>query len=141
MSSSFSENLKCCSTDSWETIIPQLFARLDHPDAFVRKEVCDLISRIGVVSPSKVVYHTVVGSLSQKMTESATFESAYSNIINSMKSSGSANLLWEVERMVVELQRITVLWDEKVRCVVMHFISRLIQHFMLVVQQAFKFGA
>lgn len=40
-------------------VIPQLFARLGHPEPAVRSQLVDLISRIGAVSPHRIVYPAV----------------------------------------------------------------------------------
>lgn len=42
-------------------IIPQLFARLNHPDKYVQTKVANLLCRIAKNSPQLIVYPTVVG--------------------------------------------------------------------------------
>ncbi len=43
----------------WIPIIPQLFARLGHPESVVRNRLVELISQIGVIVPQRIVYPTV----------------------------------------------------------------------------------
>ncbi len=47
-----------CSTTG---IIPQLFARLNHPEIYVQKSVANLLCRIAKEFPHLIVYPTVVG--------------------------------------------------------------------------------
>ncbi|XP_066926510.1 serine/threonine-protein kinase SMG1-like [Clytia hemisphaerica] len=48
-------------TKPWKGIIPQLFARLNHPDKYVQTKVANLLCRIAKDSPQLIVYPTVVG--------------------------------------------------------------------------------
>ncbi|RKO94050.1 hypothetical protein BDK51DRAFT_21401, partial [Blyttiomyces helicus] len=100
----------------WETVIPQLLARLDHPEPFVRRQLTILICRIGAASPHLVVYHAVVESQpdsSQQAETSASYSrDAYHQILASLQQTGSATLVSQVQKMIFELQRATVLWEE-----------------------------
>ncbi|XP_063961813.1 serine/threonine-protein kinase SMG1-like [Lytechinus pictus] len=49
-------------TGPWKSIIPQLFSRLNHPEAYVRQSISDLLCRIAKDSPHLIVYQAVVGS-------------------------------------------------------------------------------
>ena len=42
-------------------IIPQLFSRLNHPEAYVRQSISDLLCRIAGDAPHLIVYQAVVG--------------------------------------------------------------------------------
>ena len=42
-------------------IIPQLFSRLNHPEANVRQSVSDLLCRVGKDSPHYIIYPAIVG--------------------------------------------------------------------------------
>lgn len=48
-------------TTPWKGIIPQLFARVNHPKTYVQKSVANLLCRIAKDSPELLVYSTVVG--------------------------------------------------------------------------------
>lgn len=48
-------------TKPWRSIIPQLFARLNHPEKYVQTMVANLLCRIAKDSPQLIVYPTVVG--------------------------------------------------------------------------------
>ena len=43
-------------------IIPQLFSRLNHPEANVRQSVSDLLCRVGKDSPHFIIYPAIVGA-------------------------------------------------------------------------------
>uniref|UniRef100_A0A914Z0Q0 non-specific serine/threonine protein kinase n=1 Tax=Panagrolaimus superbus TaxID=310955 RepID=A0A914Z0Q0_9BILA len=46
----------------WKDIIPQLFARLNHPDLKVRTAICDLLKKISVTSPHAICFPAIVGA-------------------------------------------------------------------------------
>eukprot|EP00795_Rhopilema_esculentum_P008911 gene8911-16536_t len=48
-------------TKPWKGIIPQLFARLNHPEIYVQTSVASLLCRIAKDFPHLIVYPTVVG--------------------------------------------------------------------------------
>ncbi|KAJ3082415.1 Serine/threonine-protein kinase smg1 [Quaeritorhiza haematococci] len=96
----------------WENVIPQLFARLDHPEPLIGNQVCKLICKIGQASPHLIVYNAVVGSLSQRMSASDQSRRLYRTILASLRMNGTASLVQEVEKTIKELQRVTVLWEE-----------------------------
>ena len=45
-------------------IIPQLFSRLNHPEAYIRQSICSLLCRVAEDSPYLILYPAIVGSLS-----------------------------------------------------------------------------
>lgn len=49
-------------TQPWKGIIPQLFCRLNHPEAYVRQSISELLSRIARDFPHLIIYPAVVGS-------------------------------------------------------------------------------
>eukprot|EP00026_Physarum_polycephalum_P000029 Phypoly_transcript_00029.p1 GENE.Phypoly_transcript_00029~~Phypoly_transcript_00029.p1 ORF type:complete len:2984 (-),score=506.25 Phypoly_transcript_00029:303-8192(-) len=101
----------------WVPIIPQLFARLGHPEPAVRNQLVDLISKIGMVSPHRIVYPAVVGcdEGSVQQQDTTPFQSvqreAFSQILLSL-TSHSPDLVQQVQGLVSELEKIAVLWDE-----------------------------
>ncbi|KAK8726162.1 hypothetical protein OTU49_010400, partial [Cherax quadricarinatus] len=49
-------------TRPWKTIIPQLFARLNHPEPYVRGSISELLCRLAEDFPHLIVFPAVVGS-------------------------------------------------------------------------------
>lgn len=49
-------------TQPWKTIIPQLFARLNHPEPYVRGSISELLCRLAGDFPHLIVFPAVVGS-------------------------------------------------------------------------------
>lgn len=49
-------------TRPWKTIIPQLFARLNHPEHYVRSSISELLCRLAEDFPHLIVFPAVVGS-------------------------------------------------------------------------------
>ncbi|KAJ3046729.1 Serine/threonine-protein kinase smg1 [Rhizophlyctis rosea] len=94
----------------WEDVIPQLFARLDHPDPAVRQVLAGLLSRIGSSSPHLIIYQTVVEGLDE--VDGNQSSSSYHQILASLELGGSRELVAQVRRMVQDLQNVTVLWEE-----------------------------
>lgn len=45
-------------------IIPQLFSRLNHPEAYIRQSICSLLCRVAQDSPHLILYPAIVGSIS-----------------------------------------------------------------------------
>ena len=58
-------------------IIPQLFSRLNHPEANVRQSVSDLLCRVGQDSPHYIIYPAIVGA-----AKGAEKKSAFSGTSN-----------------------------------------------------------
>ena len=57
-------------------IIPQLFARLSHPENYVRRSVSELLCRVAQDAPHLIVYPAIVGSSSGKVYNKVTEESS-----------------------------------------------------------------
>lgn len=146
-------------TAPWKGIIPQLFSRLNHPEAHIRQSICSLLCRVAQDSPHLVLYPAIVGSLSlgpeahitggklpsalptflDSMQEDgmvedhaerseqegvpeelATFYSTqdqammqdcYSKIVEKLSIANPAMVL-QIQQVVGELRRVTLLWDE-----------------------------
>ncbi|KAJ3299777.1 Serine/threonine-protein kinase smg1 [Borealophlyctis nickersoniae] len=108
----FAENFQQTPVQPWETVIPQLFARLDHPDTFVRQQLVKLITRIASSAPHLVVYQAVVEWLSDQGDAPLMSQHAHGQILATFEQSGSGVLVTEIRRMAEELQKVTVLWEE-----------------------------
>ena len=69
------DGLAATPTAPWKGIIPQLFSRLSHPEAYVRQSISDLLCRVAEDAPHLIVYPAVVGSSTAKLeskTETGT---------------------------------------------------------------------
>ncbi|KAL4241086.1 Serine/threonine-protein kinase smg1 [Mactra antiquata] len=67
------KGLAVTPTAPWKGIIPQLFSRLSHPEAYVRQSISDLLCRVAEDAPHLIVYPAVVGSTTTKLeTKSET---------------------------------------------------------------------
>ena len=61
------DGLAVTPTAPWKGIIPQLFSRLSHPEAYVRQSISDLLCRVAEDAPHLIVYPAVVGSSTTKL--------------------------------------------------------------------------
>ncbi|KAI8921224.1 hypothetical protein DFJ77DRAFT_155438 [Powellomyces hirtus] len=93
---------------SWESIVPQLHARIDHPDVLVREILTDLMGRIGSVTPHLIVYH----ALADASIDKAQDYNPSTRILNKLQHDTSDMLVPQMQRLVKELRRITVFWEE-----------------------------
>ncbi|KAM7372511.1 hypothetical protein PAMP_009675 [Pampus punctatissimus] len=148
-------------TAPWRGIIPQLFSRLNHPEAYIRQSICSLLCRVAQDSPHLILYPAIVGSLSlggeaqnagnklpsalptflgrmqgdglggdeEEQPESSGQEGAseelatcssqdqammqdcYSKIVEKL-SLANPTMVLQVQQLVGELRRVTLLWDE-----------------------------
>ncbi|XP_003743746.1 serine/threonine-protein kinase SMG1 [Galendromus occidentalis] len=143
-------------TEPWHAIIPQLFARLNHQEVYVRKTLIRLIGRIGETSLQLVAYPAIVGDRaaredkltnirrlqqeeSQELSQSGgdtqeddgeaiaveelddTSKQSYAEICMALRQENHVKMS-EIEVFVREMERISVLWEEK--C-----ITALTQHY------------
>ncbi|GLD61314.1 serine/threonine-protein kinase SMG1 isoform X1 [Lates japonicus] len=148
-------------TAPWRGIIPQLFSRLNHPEAYIRQSICSLLCRVAQDSPHLILYPAIVGSLSlageaqnagsklpsalptflgsmqgeglggeEEQPESggqegapeelanfcssqdqAMMQDCYSKIVEKL-SLANPTMVLQVQQLVGELRRVTLLWDE-----------------------------
>ncbi|XP_028310240.1 serine/threonine-protein kinase SMG1 isoform X2 [Gouania willdenowi] len=148
-------------TAPWRGIIPQLFSRLNHPEAYIRQSICSLLCRVAQDSPHLILYPAIVGSLSlggeaqnagnklpsalptflgsmqgedmggedEEQLESheaggtmdelttcssqdqAMMQDCYSKIVEKL-SAANPTMVLQVQQLVGELRRVTLLWDE-----------------------------
>ncbi|KAF7654424.1 hypothetical protein LDENG_00070090 [Lucifuga dentata] len=145
-------------TAPWRGIIPQLFSRLNHPEAYIRQSICSLLCRVAQDSPHLILYPAIVGSLSlgaeaqnagsklpsalptflgnmqgeeeEEELESeeqegapeelpalcssqdqAMMQDCYSKIVEKL-SLANPTMVLQVQQLVGELRRVTLLWDE-----------------------------
>ncbi|XP_068605668.1 serine/threonine-protein kinase SMG1 [Brachionichthys hirsutus] len=148
-------------TAPWRAIIPQLFSRLNHPEAYIRQSICNLLCRVAQDSPHLILYPAIVGSLSlgaesqnpgsklpsalptflgsmeaealvgeveqqdgssqggapeeppsvYSSQDQAMMQDCYSKIVEKLCSANPTMVL-QVQQLVGELRRVTLLWDE-----------------------------
>eukprot|EP00064_Thunnus_orientalis_P012320 superscaffoldBa00001877_g12355 len=149
-------------TAPWRGIIPQLFSRLNHPEAYIRQSICSLLCRVAQDSPHLILYPAIVGSLSLggeaqnagnklpsalptflgsmqgdglggededeqpdssgqggapeelatcSSQDQAMMQDCYSKIVEKL-SLANPTMVLQVQQLVGELRRVTLLWDE-----------------------------
>ncbi|XP_041633863.1 serine/threonine-protein kinase SMG1 isoform X3 [Cheilinus undulatus] len=149
-------------TAPWRGIIPQLFSRLNHPEAYIRQSICSLLCRVAQDSPHLILYPAIVGSLSLggeaqnagnklpsalptflgsmqgegldgegeeqlencgqggaseelasfcSSQDQAMMQDCYSKIVEKL-SFANPTMVLQVQQLVGELRRVTLLWDE-----------------------------
>ncbi|XP_008297822.1 serine/threonine-protein kinase SMG1 [Stegastes partitus] len=148
-------------TAPWRGIIPQLFSRLNHPEAYIRQSICSLLCRVAQDSPHLILYPAIVGSLSlageaqnagsklpsglptffgsmqredligeeeeqldsglqggppeelsaYSSQDQAMMQDCYSKIVEKL-SLANPTMVLQVQQLVGELRRVTLLWDE-----------------------------
>ncbi|RCH99503.1 Serine/threonine-protein kinase smg1, partial [Rhizopus stolonifer] len=106
----YTKHINIVRIDLWKPVIPQLFAQLNHPNDFVRSIISKLISRICDEYPREIIYDVIVNSTSTKTNHST--KQNLTAIANRMMDRNE--LLWvSTSRMAEELEKITVLWEER----------------------------
>ncbi|KAG0072080.1 Serine/threonine-protein kinase smg1 [Linnemannia elongata] len=105
----FHENLVDINVSPWTNIIPQLFARLDHPEQPVQSLIADLLCKIGLQFPQLIVFHCVVGANS---AHNSACQRRLLRFIGEFLTKSHPELVSQVEHLIRELERITVLWEE-----------------------------
>lgn len=110
-------------------IIPQLFARLNHHEPYVRKRVSELLCRVAKDSPHLIIFPAVVGAVDEGQTDMLEIAAAYSsdgecpekakpalaicsNSLLDTLSTQAAQQVHQVQLLIRELKRITLLWEE-----------------------------
>lgn len=73
--------LSTTPTAPWKEIIPQLFSRLSHPEAYVRTQVSELLCRVAENSPHLITFPAVVGAVSgqKKIYDKVVYEKSENN--------------------------------------------------------------
>ncbi|KZC05708.1 Serine/threonine-protein kinase SMG1 [Dufourea novaeangliae] len=73
--------LSSTPTAPWKEIIPQLFSRLSHPEAYVRTRVSELLCRVAENSPHLITFPAVVGAVSgqRKTCDKVLYEKTTEN--------------------------------------------------------------
>ncbi|VDN56669.1 unnamed protein product [Dracunculus medinensis] len=95
----------------WKEILPQLFARLNHPLITVRNTICTLLERIAIISPHSLCYPAVVG-----VTEPVEINDDNDEDFNDEQNSFQKNyptLVANISVFIKEFQRINMLSEER----------------------------
>ena len=108
--------------------MPQLFSRLHHPEPYVRNAITELLERIAQQKPDEVVFAVVVAltkadhrieaglrdfdANEHAQTLSSTTMSEQQAALQRIRNNLSPIVVKDVEVVVHELRRITLLWDE-----------------------------
>ena len=129
------EGLRNSSVTAWLEIVPQLFSRLHHPEPYVRTAITELLERIAEERPDEVVFAVVVASTktdqrievglrdledqeegfrdsSQAKDQSQGPGNEQTVALERIRNKLSRIVVQDVELVVKELRRITLLWDE-----------------------------
>lgn len=122
------EGLSETPSDPWKVIIPQLFSRLNHHEPYVRRRVSELLCRVAVDSPHLIIFPTVVGAQETMLdviniakeehdrnAENECQNSSLTFCFNSLLETltlESPKTVSQVQLMVRELRRVSILWDE-----------------------------
>lgn len=99
------EKLDLLPVSPWRDVVPQLFARLGHPDSFVQAQVLRLIRNLGKVYPQDVTYALFAGSAVGPDAVAAIRDAVLGH---------SRDLFLQLELFVVELRQLAVLAEESV---------------------------
>ncbi|KAI8575271.1 hypothetical protein K450DRAFT_262519 [Umbelopsis ramanniana AG] len=108
--SQFNALIATDSIKSWKLIIPQLFSRLNQPASYARDVIWEILAKITRESPKNVIYEIIVGCNSPKTSAESK------QLLERMASQLSvkdAQMLLSIKKMIEEMEKITVLWEEK----------------------------
>lgn len=116
------KGLETTPTTPWKAIIPQLFSRLNHHEPYVRKRVSELLCRVASDSPHLIIFPAVVGAAKEHQTDfhgmsmtAPTANSALTVCFNSLLdtlSQQASEPVKQVQVLVQELKRVSLLWEE-----------------------------
>lgn len=99
----------------WCELVPQLVARNAHPIPMVSSLISSMLKRLAQHAPHLVVYPVIADSLaSSKITSdesSSPSTTSLDPVLRELQCE-SASLVNEIRLLVLELQRISILWDE-----------------------------
>lgn len=144
------DGLATTPTHPWKVIIPQLFSRLNHPEAYVRQRVSEFLCRVAEDAPHLITFPAVVGAVeggvkfdfseitmpkdcfsqsnennedTEELNEiediyesdceesKNVLQSCFKSMVETL-SKQAPETITQVQLLVKELRRITLLWDE-----------------------------
>ncbi|KAI8817446.1 uncharacterized protein EV422DRAFT_225192 [Fimicolochytrium jonesii] len=103
---------------AWSPIVPQLYARIGHPSSLVRQTIVDLLCRLGKTSPHLIVYQALLGNDDEEDRSNNVVaarneeENSALRILHKLQASAPASLVGQVKKIIRELKRLAVLWEE-----------------------------
>jgi FKBP12-rapamycin complex-associated protein len=100
--------LRSVHVDTWLGVLPQLIARIDHPEKNARELLHMLLTRLGERHAQALVYPLSVALMSP--TEER--KDAATTLMNSLKRH-SRTLIEQALMVADELRRVTILWQER----------------------------
>ncbi|XP_055909160.1 serine/threonine-protein kinase Smg1 [Eupeodes corollae] len=112
------EGLSYTPTRPWKVIVPQLFSRLNHHEPYVRKRVSELLCRVAEDTPHLIIFPAVVGAFQEHKKDEITTNDELNpltycfNSLLTTLSNQAAETVEQVQLLVRELKRVTLLWDE-----------------------------
>lgn len=99
----------------WRQVVPQLLSRAAHPVARVSSLICTMLKRLAHDSPHLMVYPAVVDAQTRQSAHDCSSEhdtpGTLAGVLEELNSN-SGRLASEVQLLVSELRRISILWDE-----------------------------
>uniref|UniRef100_A0A182YCU6 non-specific serine/threonine protein kinase n=1 Tax=Anopheles stephensi TaxID=30069 RepID=A0A182YCU6_ANOST len=134
------EGLATTPSEPWRVITPQLFSRLAHHEPYVRRRVSELLCRVAKDAPHLIIFPAVVGSVQEESSQLAVVDvlrdgveevsSRINEPVDQSQSLGASGLgfcfnalldilsreipdtVKQVQTLVHELRRISLLWEE-----------------------------
>eukprot|EP01052_Picozoa_sp_SAG31_P054659 SAG31_NODE_14678_length_793_cov_1.106628_1_plen_263_part_11 len=108
LQSVLSDGFQATPIGPWSAIIPQIFARIGHPNEYVRSQVQMLVAKIAQESPHLIIWPAIVGHQS---AEDDGSRSLLDPVFDTL-SRNFPELMREARSMISEFTRISVLWEE-----------------------------
>lgn len=118
------KGLETTPSSPWEVIIPQLFSRLNHHEPYVRKRVSELLCRVACDSPHLIIFPAVVGAgqehrvdignlsiVAPPETGNSALTICFNSLLDTLSQQASEPVK-QVQLLVHELKRISLLWEE-----------------------------
>ncbi|KAL1529840.1 hypothetical protein AB1Y20_000771 [Prymnesium parvum] len=123
----FVDGISCTPSVVWRGIVPQLFARLSHPECVVRQHVQSLLCSIGKDLPELVLYPALAGTEDSRLTASSfgtdpiVASPAVPNVVGRTEMQAicrslqehNPQLVEQLQLFIAELARITLLWEDQ----------------------------
>uniref|UniRef100_A0A182W5R0 non-specific serine/threonine protein kinase n=1 Tax=Anopheles minimus TaxID=112268 RepID=A0A182W5R0_9DIPT len=134
------EGLATTPSEPWRVITPQLFSRLAHHEPYVRRRVSELLCRVAKDAPHLIIFPAVVGSVQEEPSQLAVVDvlrdgveeisSKINDTTEQVQPSTASGLgfcfnalldilsceipdtVKQVQTLVHELRRISLLWEE-----------------------------
>uniref|UniRef100_A0A182QW22 non-specific serine/threonine protein kinase n=1 Tax=Anopheles farauti TaxID=69004 RepID=A0A182QW22_9DIPT len=112
------EGLATTPSEPWGVITPQLFSRLAHPEPYVRRRVSELLCRVAKDAPHLIIFPAVVGAVQDGPNEVVSSNANTQglgfcfNALLEILSRDIPKTVQQVQMLVHELRRISLLWDQ-----------------------------